>query len=580
VWECKKCQERVEDTFDVCWTCGTSKEGVEDPSFRPEADAEGAAEAIQPLPAWAPPPQTRAPRPVAGSSSASSTQPRSRGGWLLVCLLLVPMSLAVGIGIGIMLARSPQIGLGLPPAAPAPQAATAAPPVGIRVEHVQAAEEVFAIAGQRAVVLKYTGGDVDFWVEIDAQGRTDKIAGWRFGSGDAGLKQPGPDQTIEGYFVWVRGEDNDDRSPGNEKWTVAYRRGLVTTQAAVIEGANPAVQVNFFQSLKESSGWSLAHGVQVWRGKPTGGYMTFTSDLGSIPSPLPVDQEVCVKGFRAERKQEKTVIPSAIVSMLGIVGSPQGGPFLAAAALSTEKETIDVHTIRVMCKTANRYQSACLAVRAAAGKGDDKAKLRAQTLDWLRADLELAAKQFQTGKAEPVLRLVQQLPRWQTEPNLASVRDANALAALPEKEQAEWRKLWTDVDELIKQIRAAIITEAEHAGTLTEQDPQYSYQSPYGNFNRKTGFNAYDVKMKAGHVYVIDMVATKTPDNRLDPYLYLEDPTKKIVAQDDDSGGYPNARITYRADADGAYRIIASGLSNHSNFGAYTLTVRRVKDEK
>lgn len=39
MWECKKCRESVEDTFDVCWKCGTSMEGVEDPSFRPETDA-------------------------------------------------------------------------------------------------------------------------------------------------------------------------------------------------------------------------------------------------------------------------------------------------------------------------------------------------------------------------------------------------------------------------------------------------------------------------------------------------------------------------------------------------------------
>jgi hypothetical protein len=32
----------VDDTFDVCWSCGTSKGGVEDPSFQKADDAEGA----------------------------------------------------------------------------------------------------------------------------------------------------------------------------------------------------------------------------------------------------------------------------------------------------------------------------------------------------------------------------------------------------------------------------------------------------------------------------------------------------------------------------------------------------------
>ena len=33
MWECRKCHERHEDSFEVCWNCGTSKEGEEDPTF-------------------------------------------------------------------------------------------------------------------------------------------------------------------------------------------------------------------------------------------------------------------------------------------------------------------------------------------------------------------------------------------------------------------------------------------------------------------------------------------------------------------------------------------------------------------
>lgn len=35
-WKCGKCGEEVEAEFEVCWNCGTSKEGVEDPDFRRE----------------------------------------------------------------------------------------------------------------------------------------------------------------------------------------------------------------------------------------------------------------------------------------------------------------------------------------------------------------------------------------------------------------------------------------------------------------------------------------------------------------------------------------------------------------
>jgi outer membrane protein assembly factor BamB len=38
MWECRKCREHHEDWFAVCWNCGTSREGVEDPDFVPLTD--------------------------------------------------------------------------------------------------------------------------------------------------------------------------------------------------------------------------------------------------------------------------------------------------------------------------------------------------------------------------------------------------------------------------------------------------------------------------------------------------------------------------------------------------------------
>jgi predicted RNA-binding Zn-ribbon protein involved in translation (DUF1610 family) len=40
MWQCVKCRESIEDSFDTCWNCGTSKDGVEDPSFQRVEDAE------------------------------------------------------------------------------------------------------------------------------------------------------------------------------------------------------------------------------------------------------------------------------------------------------------------------------------------------------------------------------------------------------------------------------------------------------------------------------------------------------------------------------------------------------------
>jgi hypothetical protein len=33
MWKCRHCGESVADNFEVCWSCGTTKEGVVDPHF-------------------------------------------------------------------------------------------------------------------------------------------------------------------------------------------------------------------------------------------------------------------------------------------------------------------------------------------------------------------------------------------------------------------------------------------------------------------------------------------------------------------------------------------------------------------
>ena len=42
MWTCPKCKQTVEDDFEVCWKCGTSKDGVEDPAFEQERGSDGA----------------------------------------------------------------------------------------------------------------------------------------------------------------------------------------------------------------------------------------------------------------------------------------------------------------------------------------------------------------------------------------------------------------------------------------------------------------------------------------------------------------------------------------------------------
>lgn len=74
-------------------------------------------------------------------------------------------------------------------------------------------------------------------------------------------------------------------------------------------------------------------------------------------------------------------------------------------------------------------------------------------------------------------------------------------------------------------------------------------------------------KMKAGQTYTINLNST------WDNYLRLENAKGIQVAEDDDSGGFPNARIIYRAPEDGWYRIVVTSFAPGAS-GPYTLSVR------
>ena len=38
MWTCSKCGENVEDDFEVCWSCGSNKDGTPNPEFIPERE--------------------------------------------------------------------------------------------------------------------------------------------------------------------------------------------------------------------------------------------------------------------------------------------------------------------------------------------------------------------------------------------------------------------------------------------------------------------------------------------------------------------------------------------------------------
>ncbi len=105
-----------------------------------------------------------------------------------------------------------------------------------------------------------------------------------------------------------------------------------------------------------------------------------------------------------------------------------------------------------------RYNAACHAALATAGQGTDadklddkeRAGLRKQTLEWLRADLDLWSKRLADAKPPDRQALLQVLKHWQEDTNLSGVRDAKALEKLSADEREACEKLWADVAELLK----------------------------------------------------------------------------------------------------------------------------------
>jgi hypothetical protein len=96
----------------------------------------------------------------------------------------------------------------------------------------------------------------------------------------------------------------------------------------------------------------------------------------------------------------------------------------------------------------------CSPAAAAGDLGDtERADLRKQALDWLRVDLAAYAKMRDGGAADKQQFVGERLRHWQTDADLAGIRDEAALGKLPAAEREDWRRLWADVAALLKDAK-------------------------------------------------------------------------------------------------------------------------------
>jgi serine/threonine-protein kinase len=102
----------------------------------------------------------------------------------------------------------------------------------------------------------------------------------------------------------------------------------------------------------------------------------------------------------------------------------------------------------------HRYNAACTAVLRGCGQRKDvdqtdakeRARWRAQALDWLRADLA-AYRQAMDKQPEKAHRVQERMQHWQQDNDFAGVR-GDGLTKLPEAERREWQHLWDEVEAL------------------------------------------------------------------------------------------------------------------------------------
>jgi serine/threonine protein kinase/Flp pilus assembly protein TadD len=106
----------------------------------------------------------------------------------------------------------------------------------------------------------------------------------------------------------------------------------------------------------------------------------------------------------------------------------------------------------------HRYNAACAAALAGCGLGKDseeldakeRARLRQQALEWLRADLNAWEKALakEPDKTPPII--VQVMRHWLANAApFVGVRGPEALPKLPDAEQEQWQKLWDDVADML-----------------------------------------------------------------------------------------------------------------------------------
>ncbi len=159
-----------------------------------------------------------------------------------------------------------------------------------------------------------------------------------------------------------------------------------------------------------------------------------------------LDAEAKLKAFLAGKGAPTD--PPALAQMANLAQQPYKRLYLAATRLYR-----DAFARQPPLADAHRYNAAVAAALASCGQGKDaadlsemeRARLRGQALDWLRADLAACNRLLATDpqKTRPII--ASKMRHWLQDSDFNGVRGSVALARLTEVERSAWQKLWADI---------------------------------------------------------------------------------------------------------------------------------------
>jgi tetratricopeptide (TPR) repeat protein/tRNA A-37 threonylcarbamoyl transferase component Bud32 len=166
------------------------------------------------------------------------------------------------------------------------------------------------------------------------------------------------------------------------------------------------------------------------------------------------------------RREAKPQNPRETAALASLAQQPYKRLHVAAVRLYRDAFAADPRLADP--RTGNRYNAACSAALAGCGAGKDvkelddaeRARLREQALDWLRAELAAWGKVLDENDAKGRQLARRELAHWLVDADLAGVR-GEALAKLPEGERQPWRDLWAAVEKTLAKAREKIGAEGK-----------------------------------------------------------------------------------------------------------------------